>query len=450
MFMPVTIHHIADKVLDLLLDTVCVVDDRGRFVFLSASCENLLGYTQEELLGRYMIELVLPEDRERTLQAAHRVMEGQSHVHFENRYVRKDGGVVDIMWSARWSETERLRFAVARDITALKHAERKQRALYDISEAAHDAENLESLYHHINRIIAGLLPSDLFFVARYDKASNRLSFPYFNGDLPRRPETCFLDGKSRLARVIHSGETLQLSGARLTPGSVPELPGIDAYQEWLGVPLISSEGVIGALVMARGVGGMAYTQRDRELLQFVSTQIATTIQRKQTESRLQHIASHDPLTDLPNRMLFQDRFEMALRRARREGEKVGLLYLDLDEFKKVNDSFGHQVGDLMLCELARRLSGCVRASDTVSRMGGDEFAVLITSIQSADSVHDVVDKIRQAIEPPCELGECTLQVSISIGVALYPDDGESTQELIKYADNRMYHAKRSDVPLMRA
>lgn len=133
--MPVTIHHIADKVLDLLLDTVCVVDDQGRFAFLSASCENLLGYTQEELLGRRMIDLVLPVDRERTLKAAGRVMEGRSHIHFENRYVRKDGRVVDIMWSARWSETERMRFAVARDITELKHAERKQRALYEISKA---------------------------------------------------------------------------------------------------------------------------------------------------------------------------------------------------------------------------------------------------------------------------------------------------------------------------
>lgn len=237
---------------------------------------------------------------------------------------------------------------------------------------------------------------------------------------------------------------MQLSGARLAAGSVPELPGIDAYQEWLGVPLISPEGVIGALVMASRVGGMAYTERDRELLQFVSTQIATTIQRKQAESRLQHIASHDPLTDLPNRLLFQDRFEMALKRARREGEKVALLYLDLDEFKMVNDSFGHQVGDLMLSEVARRLSGCVRESDTVApRMGGDEFAVLIPNIQGADSVYVVMDKIRTATKDPCELGECTLKASISIGVALYPDHGESLQELFKYADDHMYHAKRS-------
>jgi diguanylate cyclase (GGDEF)-like protein/PAS domain S-box-containing protein len=443
--MPVTTRLILDKVMDLLLDTVCVVDAEGRFVFLSASCENLLGYTQEELLGRKMIELVLPEDRERTLEAAARVMSGRSHMHFENRYVRKDGRIVDIMWSARWSETDRLRFAVARDITDLKHAERKQRGLYEISEAAHDAENMDALYRHINRIIGGLLPSDLFFTARYDEKSNTLSFPHISGELPRQLEPHRLDSGSSLARVIHSGQTLLLSNTSVVAGQFPELPGTGGYRQWLGVPLISPEGVVGALVMARRAAGTPYTDKDRELLQFVSTQVAITIERKQAETRLQHSASHDPLTDLPNRMLFHDRFEMALKTARREREKVALLYLDMDEFKEVNDRYGHQAGDRLLCELSRRLSGCVRESDTVARMGGDEFSVLITNIQGARSVDTVMEKIQAAIRLPYELGEYNLQISASIGAAIYPDHGQTQEQLIRHADERMYHAKRNQI-----
>ncbi|MCF7981427.1 MAG: PAS domain S-box protein, partial [Pseudomonadales bacterium] len=277
--MAVTSRLIVDKVLDLLIDTVFVVDAEGCIAFISTSCETLLGYTQEELLGRRIIEFVLPEDRELTLKAASAVMEGRSHLHFKNQYVRKDGQIVDIMWSARWSESEGLRFAVARDITALKHAERKQSAVYEISEAAHATENLESLYQQIHRIITGLLPTDLFFTAQYDGLNDTLSFPYFSGGLAKQPEPQSLESGSRLARVIHSGKSLLLSSADLDTGSTLELAGIEGYQQWLGVPLISQKGVIGALVMARRSGDIVFTERDRDLLCFVSTQVATTIER---------------------------------------------------------------------------------------------------------------------------------------------------------------------------
>ncbi|MGM0553731.1 MAG: diguanylate cyclase domain-containing protein [Pseudomonadota bacterium] len=434
-------HHL-DKVLDLLIDTVCVVDAEGRFVFISASCEDLLGYTQEELIGRNMVDLVLPEDRERTLQAATTVMDGNPLVHFENRYVRKDGGVVDIMWSARWSEADRLRFAVARDITELKHAERKHRALYDISEAAHSTQDLEGLYLHIHRVIDRLLPADLLFAAQYNVADHMLSFPYFSGDVPQKPEPQPLGSGSRLAKVIHSGQALLLSGSDSGGGPAAELAGIEDYRDWLVVPLLSPQGAIGALVMARRAGSVGYTERDKDLLQFVSVQVATAIERKHAEQRLRHTASHDPLTDLPNRMLFQDRFEMALKRAQRDREKVALIYLDLNEFKQVNDSFGHQFGDLFLCEIAQRLSGCVRESDTVGRMGGDEFAVLVTNALGPESGEAVMEKIRAEIERPVVLGGRTLRPSASIGAAFYPDQGTTTHELIRHADEGMYHAKR--------
>ena len=145
------------------------MDTEGRYVYVSASFERIFGYAPEEVIGRRMIELVHPEDRDVTLQTASGIMSGNPEYHFENRYVRKDGQVVNIMWSARWSEDHRLRIAVARDITRRKRAETLQAALYAISEATHAAEDLRTLFQQIHRIIGELLPASNFSIALYDE-----------------------------------------------------------------------------------------------------------------------------------------------------------------------------------------------------------------------------------------------------------------------------------------
>ncbi|HKJ09042.1 MAG TPA: diguanylate cyclase [Gammaproteobacteria bacterium] len=431
------------KVMDLLLDAVCVVDAEGRFVFVSAACERLFGYTQQELIGRNMIELVCPEDRERTLQAAAEIMAGRPKTHFENRYVRKDGRVVHIMWSARWSESDGIRLAVARDITELKRADRIRHALYEISEAAHAAEGLPALYRHIHRTISDLLPADNFCVALYDNATATLSFPYFVDEREALPaiQPLDLDSPLPIAEVIRTGCGLLAGSAA---AGVPEHAdeGADSgHAQWLGVPLVSQSGVMGALVVQAYSGPVRYTEEDKNLLQFVSTQVATAIERKQAETRLRHMARHDPLTDLPNRTLFDDRLDVALKRARRDGEQLALLYLDLDGFKEVNDSFGHEAGDQVLQEVARRLARCVRASDTIARMGGDEFTVLLANIRGLECVEIVKQKIRAAIGVPFEAGGRTLSISASVGTATFPDQGSDRDQLFRHADAAMYAAK---------
>lgn len=420
------------KIMDLLLDTVCVVDEEGRYVFISASCEALLGYTPGELLGRNMIELVHPEDRERTLAAAADIMSGRPRTHFENRYIRKDGRVVEIMWSARWLEADRLRLAVARDVTALKRAARIQAALYRISEAAHAAEGLPTLCEHVHRIVGELLPAGDFCVALYDSKQRAVTFPYRVGDARPQDESLRLDAGTPVARVIESGKPLL---ATAVPGAV-------SY-DWLGVPLISDRGdVMGALVVRHRNDTPGYTEEDGELLAFVSTQIAAAIERKQSEARLRYMAAHDALTGLPNRSLFQDRLEVALSRARRDKERLGLLYLDLDGFKHVNDTHGHETGDRLLCAVARRLEGCVRESDTVARLGGDEFTVLLTNIRGAAGLKRVIEKVRDAFKPSFEANGHILTVSASIGSALYPDQGADHDQLFRQADAEMYADKK--------
>ncbi len=164
-------------------------------------------------------------------------------------------------------------------------------------------------------------------------------------------------------------------------------------------------------------------------------------QSREMREHLAHAAIHDPLTDLPNRDLFADRLEMALRRGKRSGHRVAVMFLDLDRFKMVNDSLGHEVGDRLLQALAERMSGALRASDTLARFGGDEFTVLCDEVADETHALEIADRLRSTMgEPLTEVGGETF-VSFSIGIALSTDADESGSTLLRQADTAMYRAK---------
>jgi diguanylate cyclase (GGDEF)-like protein len=162
---------------------------------------------------------------------------------------------------------------------------------------------------------------------------------------------------------------------------------------------------------------------------------------KENEKRFRYIAQHDPLTGLPNRMLFSDRLQQEAAIAKRDKKYFAVLFLDLDEFKPINDMFGHDVGDLLLKKVAKRIQDCVRESDTVARFSGDEFLVLFRAIENKQDAMVVAEKIRHALNQPFELVGQNLQISSSIGVAIYPDQGVDNAQLLKNADIAMYCAK---------
>ncbi len=166
-------------------------------------------------------------------------------------------------------------------------------------------------------------------------------------------------------------------------------------------------------------------------------------ERKATQDRTRHLALHDALTDLPNRTLLTERLEHAIVRARRDRASLALMYFDIDHFKTVNDSFGHEVGDLLLKAVARRTVDCVRGSDTVARIGGDEFVVLLPSLDKGKDAMVVAQKIRAALNQAFEIAGHRLQVSASIGLSVFPDHGADEQELTRNADAAMYQAKKN-------
>jgi diguanylate cyclase (GGDEF)-like protein/PAS domain S-box-containing protein len=440
------VHPSIARYLDLLMDAICVVDVEGRFLFVSAAGERIFGYAPSEMIGRRMEEFVHPDDRAWTLEAAAEIMAGRSSTYLRNRYLRKDGRTVHVMWTARWSEEDGARIAVARDITELERAESLQAALYAISQAAHTAEDLLALFHEIHQIVAGLLPAKNFYVALLDPDSDTLSFPYFVDQHDAPPAPCRLDAETRTAEVIRSGAPIlwvpaAREGSAERPAT-PSYPGTEPMA-WLGVPLETAGEVIGALVVQSYSGELTYTTSDQELLQFVSVQVAHAITRKQAEARLQQLALFDPLTGLPNRVLLHDRIETALARARRDRSRLAVLYIDLDGFKEVNDRFGHAVGDRILPEVGARFVGCVRAGDTVARLGGDEFVVLLSQIALPQHAAAVAEKVRRTLVEPFEHGELRLQLSASIGVAVFPEHGDALQPLLQRADEAMYRAKRN-------
>lgn len=336
--------------LDLLLDAVCVVEPDGRFVFVSAASEQVFGYRPEEMVGRLIFDFVHPDDLEYTKGTAATVMAAGSVRQVENRYIRKDGEIVHIMWTARWLGESRLRIGVARDITERRRNEAVQEAMYAILDLVQTAADVEELYSQLHNIV------------------NALEIPGFAED-----------------HKLSSG--------------------------------------------------------DENRLHLIAAQIAEAVSRKRLLDRLNYMAQYDPLTGLPNRQLLSDRIQTSLARARRQNTLMAVFFIDLNGFKRVNDSFGHAAGDELLQQVAARLNQSVRESDTAARLGGDEFVILVERISQRDSTNEVAAKIEAAFAKPFFVGGTGLTITPSLGAAVFPFDGEDEFTLLRFADDAMYRSK---------
>jgi diguanylate cyclase (GGDEF)-like protein/PAS domain S-box-containing protein len=253
-----------------------------------------------------------------------------------------------------------------------------------------------------------------------------------------------LDATTQHGRVWSTGEPVVVDEVGASGGKFtrPELLLVHEIRSAVVVPVCGSAGTYGVLgAYSRSL--RRFTNENIDFLRSVANIVATAIDRRSAEDRLTYLAQFDTLTGLPNRSLFLDRFAQTLTQAARSNWLVGVLFIDLDRFKVVNDTLGHGIGDQLLAQVAQRLADCVRTADTVGRLGGDEFAFVLSDLARADDAGFVAEKVVAQLARPFDLDGQEVYVSASIGVAIYPDDGADPDLLLRNADTAMYRAKES-------
>jgi diguanylate cyclase (GGDEF)-like protein/PAS domain S-box-containing protein len=430
--MPREIQNALQNLAELLLDAVIVVNTCGQVVYTNAACEAVFGYTPEELQGRRLFDFVYPEDQVRTWEESLVVMSGLPRVGFENRYIRKDGSLVHIMWSARWDHERQLRIGVARDITAKKRAAAIQIAGYEIASVAHSTDSVSDLLKEVHRVIAQLLPVAGFAVVELD--SLRRPHVLYQKDMTFDSTFILSPVLVRLLRqALHQQRALVLPQAQDTAS------GTDS--SLMVVPL-SNIGLSETALVIRSPSRMRYELEDEDLLQFISAQVAMAIEKRRLLDDLIRSARYDELTGLPNRKACFERLGSILAQCQRQQTRAALLYLDLNGFKRINDTYGHVMGDELLRQVAMRLKGAVRSEDAAARLGGDEFVILLPHVTHYGDASAVAEKVGSACGEPINIGEHIFNIGVSIGIALYPDHGIDPTQLMGHADRAMYAEKR--------
>jgi diguanylate cyclase (GGDEF)-like protein/PAS domain S-box-containing protein len=295
--------------------------------------------------------------------------------------------------------------------------------LRDISERRRGQAELEKREQRFRALVekswsgVALLDSDLAF--SYSGASTERLLGYSEDDLVGTSFLSYIHPRER--------ETLREQLGILAGGTAQESQAELRFRHRNGM-WIWLEAFAQNMLHDESVGAIVLNYRD-------------VTQRKATEKQLEYQAYYDALTGLPNRLLFRDRVINAIAHARRNRRGVAVMYLDLDHFKLVNDTLGHSLGDGLLSEVAARLQSCVRASDTISRLGGDEFTILLIDTSSSESIAGVARKILQSLSHPFRVEGHELFVTASIGISMFPADGDEAETLLRTADSAMYRAK---------
>lgn len=334
-----------------------------------------------------------------------------------------------------------------RTVDKLEYSSKIQDSLFEIAELIFETESLEEFYKRLHQCIARLTFAKNFYIARQSKDKKSITLPYCVDELDDvgANETIILsDTKPSItgyvlmankAYLVYENELRQMvdEGKVYILGSLPKA--------WLGVPFGDDKNR-GIVVVQSYSDGYMFTEKDRQLLKFVAKHIHNAMERMQSKADLEFLALHDPLTKLPNRLLFADRVKHAIASIKRKGEtSLSVLFLDLDKFKQVNDSYGHHIGDHLLIEIANRISECLRSSDTLCRLGGDEFAILLEDIESGNDTATVADKIIERVQEIVSIDDLNISISTSIGVADYRSQDISVNTLLVRADEAMYQAK---------
>ena len=385
------------QLIDSTLDAVVTVDRDGRVIEWNPQAEAIFGLKATEVLGRPLPSDVMPA----TAGAQRRRVEGLG------RRANGEQFPIEITIDPVGSGSDQTFTAFVRDISERRRAqdelERREQRFRAIVEKSWSG--------------VVLLTQSLAF--SYAGASTERLLGYSERDLMGASILGFVHPRERQSARQLFANLLEAPSRELQG----ELRFLHKNGTWVWL-----EGFAQNLLHDPSVGAIVVNYRD-------------ITQRKATEKQLEYQAYYDALTGLPNRLLFRDRVVTAIAQAMRNRRAIAVMYLDLDHFKLVNDGLGHSIGDKLLAQVAERLQASVRASDTISRLGGDEFTLLFNDVQSSDAVAGVARKILQSLARPFKVDGHELFVTASIGISIYPNDGSDVEALLKSADSAMYRAK---------
>lgn len=342
-------------------------------------------------------------------------------------------------------ETRQLKVEQAEEAAAWEA--KANAALVDLSKALVKPENsIESLSALVLEYAKCLTNSPVGYVGYIDKQTNSFVSPAITPEvseifnIPER--NIGVDEFQGLWGWVLENKKPLLSNDPLNDArSKASLNKNASLKRFLSAPAMLGEIIVGQITVGNAANG--YSGKDIQLLERIAILYAIAVQHLWTQEVITHMAYFDEITNLPNRRLFNDRLYVAISNANRYRQRLAVMFLDLDGFKDVNDALGHQTGDQLLREIAYRLNQIVRKSDTIARMGGDEFTVLLTQVEHESNIISVADKILEAVRQPVVLDGNTISITISIGIAQYPDNGKDVNTLLKSADIALYRAKES-------
>lgn len=390
---------------------IWTIDSAGNTTFVNERMADILGYTAEEMQGKPFTTFMAPHMRDAALRLLQRRNEGIHEIH---EFCLQDKGGRDV-WTL--SSTNPIRsedgqvigaLAMITDVTARKRTELELQQSEE--RYRHLVENAsDGIIVHVGGFIVFANPSALRMIGATDEKQ-----------LLGRNALEFVAPEYR-QMVIERMKTVNAPGGRA--------PAVEEKFLRLDGSTIDVE-VSGANTRFNGANAIMVVIRDIS-------------ERKNAEEQIRYLGQHDLLTGLPNRALFADRLTQTISFAAAHKKSFALLFLDLDHFKKINDSHGHQIGDRFLRQVSGRLLECVGPLDTASRQGGDEFSIIIAELEHADEAAFTARRICEALSQPFEVETLRLNASVSIGIAMYPKDGLQAEELLRNADIAMYHAKGS-------
>ncbi len=409
---------------DFAPDGYFTLTEKGLIDGANLTLASMLGIVRADLLGESFNRFVQKEDQDIFYKHRQKIMETEIPHTCELHLVKKDGHEIYVRLEAIVIQNEKgpkqIRVAVS-DITELRRSEKdllRSEAKYSSMDEAHEfAENI------INTVREPLivLDQDLRVVS-----VSRSFYDFFRV----KPEETMGQFIYDLGNKQWDIPTLR----ELLETILPEKASFNNYEVEHDFDTIGNRTM---LLNARQIERVMGKER------IILLAIEDITERKQYEEKIQHMAFHDSLTGLPNRKLFSDRLGIALAQAKRNNKILGIVMLDLDNFKDVNDTLGHDVGDILLKAVAERLSGTLRKSDTVARFGGDEFVLIFPDMDVIEEAIQVVQKIIDRFHKPFLIDTHQLVVTTSIGITVYPNDGMDEEILIKKADIAMYQAKQA-------